>query len=524
MLIVIALISVMVAVPVAINVMAVGQTTTSQEAAIVIQAKQAAAAGVSDYINHLQAYNLANPTLSYTQYCSPLVTSFGCSSTTDPGNPAFVPSGSATNGWYPPSNGVTMPAATNGGASYRYVVSPPDSSVPQHITVFSIGQAGTQHGQHATSTDEAALTVCTGGCLLPSTAATCIPIPHNAVSATIVAYGASGGAGSPSGSATASGGSGALITTTVPVTHDDILDLIPGQSGKPGNFHFLDALNLFPGAGGHGGLQALSCPLNPPHKPADLSGGNGDIPGGLVDLSTNGGGGGGGASAVYDATADSMLAVAGGGGGGGGPGTILGFSGLGLLLGSDPPTAGGTGGKPPQPGSSTTGINVLNLGLLTLSISAGGPGGTWVAGGSTTCAAGTPGQECGQYGISVPLAGLINGGGGGGGGGYSAAGSGGGGGGATGPLSACLSLLGAKILCTGTLLAGAAGSGAGGGAGTSYPTASCGANSTFGTPAQYAAGDPTGVGQIGITFYAGNCGATPLTTVTGIIRAASPPL
>ncbi|HEY1989915.1 MAG TPA: hypothetical protein VGG43_10645 [Acidimicrobiales bacterium] len=517
MLIVIGLISVLVAVPVAINVMAVAQTTTSQEAAVVIQAKQAAAAGVSDYINHLQAYNGAHSGSSYTAFCSSGVSSLGCAGLTDTTNPAFVSSTTSTGGWY--SNGVTMPASVNGGASYRYVVSAPDAS-NTHITVFSIGQAGTQHGQHATFTDEAALTV--GGGLAPSSAATCVKVPTNAVSATIVAYGAKGGAGSPYSGTAAAGGSGALITATVPVTANDILDLIPGQPGKIGNFHLLDLINLFPGAGGYGGSQAVSCSLlpAPPHTPADLSGGNGDIPGGIVDLSTNGGGGGGGASAVYDATADSMVTVAGGGGGGGGPGNILGINALGLVGLNFPPTAGGTAGNPPGAGAAVSTVNILLL--ISLPGAVGGLAGTWASGGATTCERGTAGKACGQYGIAAPTAGVANGGGGGGGGGYSAAGVGGGGGGATGALGACLSLFGVHILCTGAL-AGVAGSGAGGGAGSSYPTtSSCGA-STFGTPAQYAAGDPTGVGMVGITFYGGACGATPLTTVTGTIRAASPP-
>ena len=231
MLIVIGLVSVMVAVPVAINVMAVGQTTTSQEAAVIIQAKQAAAAGVSDYINHLQAYNLAHSGSSYVQYCSSGVSSLGCSASTDANNPAFVSSDTAPSGWF--TNGVTMPATVNGGASYRYVVSAPDASVPQHITVFSIGQAGTQQGQHATYTDEAALTVCAGGCISPVTTASCVKVPTGAQYATVVAYGAKGGSGATSGAA---GGAGGLVSTTVSVVSGDQLYVVPGQPGNVGGF------------------------------------------------------------------------------------------------------------------------------------------------------------------------------------------------------------------------------------------------------------------------------------------------
>jgi hypothetical protein len=530
MLIVIGLISVMVAVPVAINVLAVGQNTTSQEAALVIQAKQAASAGISDYINHLQAFNAQNSGSSYTQFCSNGVGSNGstqlfptCSSTPPAVasgfyNPAFVATDTPTNGWL--SGGVTMPATSNGGASYRYVVSAPSGTTTQLVTVYSIGQAGTQTGQHVTSTQEAALSVCTGGCLAPSTASSCVKAPSNAVSATIVAYGAKGGAGSPYSATAAAGGTGALITATVPVTGSDILDLIPGQPGKIGNFHLLDLISLFPGAGGYGGKQAVSCSLNPPHTPPDLSGGNGDIPGGILDLSTNGGGGGGGASSVYDATSDTMLTVAGGGGGGGGPGNILALNVLGLVGLNYPPTAGGTASPTltaPGAGSNVTTVNVL--GVLKIPGAVGGSGGVWMAGASTNCAtAANAGKACGQYGIAQPLAGVANGGGGGGGGGYSASGVGGGGGGATGALGACL--LG--ILCTPALL-GAVGSGAGGGAGASYPLTTCGSAPTFGTTAQYLAGDPTGVGQVGITFFAGACGTIPLTTVTGTVRAAAAP-
>ena len=268
MLIVIGLISVMVAVPVAINVMATGQTTTTQEAAVIIQAKQAAAAGVSDYINHLQAYNLANPGSSYVQFCSSGVSSLGCSASRDTTNPAFVSSDTAPGGWF--TNGVTMPANVNGGASYRYVVSAPDASVPQHVTVFSIGQAGTQRGQHAIYTDEAALTVCAGGCLSPVTTASCIKVPTNAVSAQIVAYGAKGGgSGVQVGilkDSDALGGVGAKVSVTVPVTQGHILELVPGQPGAPGSPQLASLLGipiLFAGSGGPGGLTARAGPGSP---------------------------------------------------------------------------------------------------------------------------------------------------------------------------------------------------------------------------------------------------------------------
>ena len=59
-----------------------------------------------------------------------------------------------------------------------------------------------------------------------------------------------------------------------------------------------------------------------------------------------------------------------------------------------------------------------------------------------------------------------------------------------------------------------------GGAGASYALSGCSSNII---PAAYPTGDATGTGQIAITFFAGDCGTNPLTTVTGTIRAAAAP-
>jgi hypothetical protein len=503
------LISVMVAVPVAINVMAIGQTTTTQEAAVIIQAKQAAAAGVSDYINHLQAYNLAHSGSSYSQYCSAGVSSFGCAGPRDTTNPAFVTSDATTGGWF--TNGVTMPAAVNGGASYRYVVGAPDASVPQHVTIFSIGQAGTQNGQHAIYTDEAALTVCAAGCLSPVTTASCIKVPTNAVSAQIVAYGAKGGGtGVQVGllkDSDALGGVGAKVTATVPVTQGHILELVPGQPGAPGSPQLASLLGipiLFAGSGGSGGSTALgTCSPVPPNAPPDLSGGNGAIPGGLVDAVNDGGGGGGGATMIFDATTGGsagMVAVAGGGGGGGAGDLLsglLGDAGPGGSAGTAPPGDGVNAGGafPGQKGKGGVWNNPTGAGLCA-AISFGG-------------AKTASGNGCGQDGNVGGLSGVLTvlaGGGGGGGGGYNGPSLGGGGGGTSGGL---LNVL--------------LGAGAGGGAGYSYAN-----NGTCAAPVvvpatTYPTGDTTGTGQISINFFGGPCGTTPLTTVTGTIRTASAP-
>ncbi|HEV3265918.1 MAG TPA: hypothetical protein VG014_10360 [Acidimicrobiales bacterium] len=494
MLLVVALIGVLVAVPVAINVLAVGQAPTSEQAALVVQARQAATAGISDYINRVEN------TVGYTQYCSTGMSKWTCPGATFPPpatNPAFVNSPTLVGQWY--TDGVTMRGVANGTPSYRYVVNSPNTANPALVTIYSIGQAGTQSGLHASSTEEAALTVCGAGCLTPVTATTCIKVPTGAVSAKVVAYGAAGAGGGTD----ASGGVGALVTATVPVVAGHTLYLIPGQPGVPGNTGLLSLLgliNIFPGAGGAGGSGNIgSCSLLHPNAPPDLGGGNGALPGvGAPPLYTgaltSGGGGGGGATAVYDSTAGSMV-VAAGGGGGGGAGNLL------SLLGLDPPGAGGKGGNPPAAGANTPGI------LFLLGGSPGGKGGLWTAGGAVTCASGAAGDTCGQNGYTPPvLAGVATGGGGGGGGGYQSSVVGGGGGGTTGGVVGIL------------------GSGAGGGAGTSLAAPGC--TSSIGPVVSYPAGDTTQAGQVSISFYSGvvgSCASTSITTVTGTIRASAAP-
>ena len=316
MLLVIALIAILVAVPVAISVLAVGQVSTSENAALTVQAKQAAQAGISDYINNVQADS------TYTKYCSTGMTS-GATQWACPGstvsaptltNPAFVNSPTLAGKWY--SDGSTMRGVANGTPSYRYVVNSPNTAIPAQVLIYSIGQAGTAAGQHVSATEEAALTVCASGCLYPTKGVSCIKVPTNALSAKIIAYGAKGGGGGPD----AAGGVGAMLTATVPVTAGDTLDLYPGQPGQAGNPQLLNLLDLLAGAGGAGGVPLSGpCLFPQTYSPPDLGGGNGALPGGLADVLTDGGGGGGGATMVFDATAttNNMVAVAGGGGGGG---------------------------------------------------------------------------------------------------------------------------------------------------------------------------------------------------------------
>ena len=501
MLLVIALIAILVAVPVAISVLAVGQVSTSENAALTVQAKQAAQAGISDYINNVQADS------TYTKYCSTGMTS-GATQWACPGstvsaptltNPAFVNSPTLAGKWY--SDGSTMRGVANGTPSYRYVVNSPNTAIPAQVLIYSIGQAGTAAGQHVSATEEAALTVCASGCLYPTKGVSCIKVPTNALSAKIIAYGAKGGGGGPD----AAGGVGAMLTATVPVTAGDTLDLYPGQPGQAGNPQLLNLLDLLAGAGGAGGVPLSGpCLFPQTYSPPDLGGGNGALPGGLADVLTDGGGGGGGATMVFDATAttNNMVAVA-GGGGGGGAGDLLQF------LGGPPGAGGSAGSSPPGSGGTAAGL------LLVFPAAPGGTGGTWAAPpgpglcASTTVAGGTgtaPGNACGQNGyLPTNLLGTLTGGGGGGGGGYSASSLGGGGGGTTGGII------------------GIVGSGGGGGAG--YSSAN---NGPCLAPAivpatTYPTGDTTGTGQIAITFFAGVCGTNPLTVVTGTIRAAAAP-
>lgn len=505
MFLVIAVVGILVAVPVAVNLLALNQVPTSEESLLAVQARQAAVAGISDYINHVQA------AATYTQNCSNGMTS-GTTQWTCPtgtaaptaSNPAFVNAPTLAGNWY--SDGVTMRRVSNGTPSYRYVADSPNTSNPALVTIYSIGQAGTQTGLHVSSTEEAALTICSAGCVAPVTAATCIKVPTNAVSAQIVAYGAQGGgSGVQTGlfqDSDALGGPGAKLTATVPVTHGDTLELVPGQSGvpgKPGLISLLGLINIFAGAGGAGGKTGLgTCSPTPPNTPPDLSGGNGALPGGLVDAVTDGGGGGGGATMVFDASSPGGMVAVAGGGGGGGAGDLL----SGLLGDAGP--GGSAGSNPPGSGSNAAGLFP----------GAKGSGGVWNnPTGAGLCAASSiggaktqSGNGCGQDGYAGGLLGALTGGGGGGGGGYSAATLGGGGGGTTGGL-----------------LGLALGAGGGGGAGYSYANNGTCPAPTIASASPYPTGDTTGTGQIAISFFGGPCGTTPLTTVTGTTRAASAP-
>ncbi len=211
-----------------------------------------------------------------------------------------------------------------------------------------------------------------GGCATASGITTCTfdytgaveswTVPAGVTEVTIDAYGAAGGTAA-GGSIT--GGKGAHVHATVPVTGGDALDVTVGGRG-----------------------------LNYPNGPTNAFGGGG--------LSYYGGGGGGG-SFVYDGA--SALAIAGGGGGGGEQ----------VLV------SGGVGGDSGSPGGTAAddGTAVGSTGGGAGTSSAGGTGGQEYDCG-TLYAAGAGGDGSlgqggvgGSYGTHDP--GVTTGGGGGGG-------------------------------------------------------------------------------------------------------------
>jgi hypothetical protein len=541
MLLVIALIGFLVAVPAAVDLLAANQNSNTNEAGLVIQAKQAALAGISDYINHVQADS------TYMTDCSNSVFTGLTGCTTPANNPAFVNVSSSGNTWLPVAQGgVTMPGPDSadpveGKPTYHYVVDPAQPTVsPQLVTVYSTGQAGTQLGEHVSVTEEAALTICSGGsgCVAPPTGVQCQTVPQNAYSAQVTILGAEGGGGETDALA----GVGAQVTATFAVRPGDKLDLVPGQMGVPGDNGLLGVLGLtlFPGTGGTGGSATTGCASS---SLPDLSGGNGSVfcPTGVF-LSTaclaaalkGGGGGGGGATSIYDEKSSTVEVVAGGGGGGGAGNLVTALAGDPLLAGlnallpvlQDFPGPGGNAGSitpvgvtqptAGAPGGPAPGITLLGLGT-GLFYSAGGLGAPRSTG-SSACVSGKTSLGCGQSAASSPIN-AITGGGGGGGGGYSGTSQLGGGAAGT---------TGGGLLT----IVNVAAAGGGGGAGASYAN-SCGNTPSFGL-ASYPSSDTTKSGLItSIAYYAGGtynpnplnqvCGANPLTAVTGTVRAASAP-
>ena len=90
--IVAALLTTLVILPVGVQMLATGQLPLATAAAFQQQALQAARAGLADYINHDETFDLANYNTnhtSYSTYCSNVAFS-SCTNGPDTTNPAFV--------------------------------------------------------------------------------------------------------------------------------------------------------------------------------------------------------------------------------------------------------------------------------------------------------------------------------------------------------------------------------------------------------------------------------------------------
>jgi hypothetical protein len=211
-------------------------------------------------------------------------------------------------------------------------------------------------------------------------------VPTGVKQLTIAAYGAEGARGNlyPSG-ASASGGAGATVKATIPVTPGERLAIFVGGDGVHGGFN------------GGGRITDESCS----NRCASFGGGASDVRQGgdkLADRVIVAGGGGGGASG---GCLEGSCSTAGGtGGAGGGRKGDPGEGGTGMLDGG-----GGNGGAQKAGGSGGAGGGGSDCGGVNGSLGGGG-------------AAGPDGHGCGTNG-------------GGGGGGY----YGGGGGGAGGPAN-----------------------------------------------------------------------------------------
>lgn len=457
-------------VPAAVQMLAVGQLPIAQSAVYRQQALEAARAGLSDYINHVQSSS------NYLDLCSSGA-SWTCPSDSTPAtlpntdNQGFANSPDASN-W------AQVQSSTSGDQYFQYLVNDSqylsDSSDP--VMFYVTGRAGpVTHPTYETL--QAALSISSSSKFALSVSSTptacgateAIEVPAQATWAQIAVYGAQGG--SSWGGSAGGGGDGADVVSDIPVTPSVTWTLSAGFAGESGNFQWASAFGY--GEGGPGGCGSM-----------DMSGGNGGGSSAVLNALDNTGGGGGGASAVCvgtvsqcttdvqplsmctsSQTAPCLLAVAGGGAGDGGAG---GGAENGVLKGVA--GSGGSGGNSSgNPEGGWAGANGGGLSLLGLTLTQGGAGGTagGYGGNQSSSTEGVPGT-------GTSLLTVLDSYGGGGGGGYSYGGldsglglyaqtgtasapAGGGGGGAGGGLLCSLSC--------GVL--GILGTGGGGGAGSS---------------------------------------------------------
>lgn len=513
MAIVIGALALLTVIPTAVQLLAVGQLHLSQEAVYEQQALEAARAGLSDYINHVQS------SLDYTSFCSSGTSTWSCPSGSTPATFANT----ANRGFANDPNDSNWAVVRNSSSgttneSFQYLVDDAsylaDNSEP--LTVYVTGRAGPASSP-VYQTLEARLDVTSDSQFkegVPSTPTTCgsttqVSVPAQATWAQITVDGGEGG--SSSGGTVGGGGAGAQVVADVPIPQPvapgTSWTLSPGFAGASGNFQFLTVspLNGF-GQGGPGGCGSMN-----------LSGGNGGGSATLLNALDNTGGGGGAASAICvgtvsacttdsqslavctsTQTAPCLLAVAGGGGGDGGAGDGL----LGGVLTGLRGTGGDGGNSNGNSNGGWSGATGGSFSLLGLGLIPGGSGGTagGYGGNQSTSSQGSAGAQTVVSGLSTY--------GGGGGGGFADGGlatyspsdmpAGGGGAGTQGGLLGLCSL----GLC-------ALGTGGGGGAGASdvaLEATSSGCPTYSGpTTASYPVLPGNGDnGAVQVTFYNGN--------------------
>lgn len=460
LLVVVAVIAVLTLVPIGAQVLATGQTAISGQSADRQVAIEAARAGLSDYVDHLQAVP------DYLAYCSPV---FCTSGTVDPANPAFVTDlGLTTTTW------STVDTAGGEGA-FQYVAdtagAQPTSTSPQDVTVYVTGRGGGAAG-YAYQTLKAVLRVMpqgrtvwfpgtpTGPCSSdPAQYQLSFSVPIGATYAQITAYGAQGGANG-GWDGTGGGSEGAEEQAWVPVTGGTTWTAGPGYAGAGGGFALLGIL----AAGGPGGCNNI-----------DLSGGAGGN-GGLLQL------------------VDSY-------GGGGGAGTFV-------CLGSQSQCDGDS-----TPALCTSMAAAAAPCLVTVAGGGGGQGGYGGPEGSYSSSSASVGGNSSTVGADGQwAAGLLSvgcGTGGGGGGGFTTASSGGGSGGA----DSGLGLLGLVCLV---------GPGYGGDAGASSVTSTYLSSGGCTAPTTSGAAAPVGApnGEVAVTFYSGPVcpgSPTPMLSVSAVL-------
>lgn len=318
--IVVAIVAVLTVLPIGAQLLASGQAPISGQAVAQQQAIEAARAGVSDYVDHVETVS------GYLQYCSPVFCTGG---SVDPSNPAFAPDlGLSTTTW-------STVDATTGNAAFQYAVDTSGISTtptgPQQFPIYVTGRAGSP-GHYVSDTLKVLLQVTpasqtftftgapTGSCsnTTLSQYEDAVTVPIGATYAKVTVAGAQGG-----GTGTTAGGgeNGGEAVTWVPATAGTTWTAVPGYAGASAGFALL---SLFSG-GGPGGCGGM-----------DFGGGAGG--GSAVGVISGGGGGGAAASALCLGTETQctststpswctsamagpcLLAVGGGGGGTGGTG------------------------------------------------------------------------------------------------------------------------------------------------------------------------------------------------------------